>query len=78
MEEVNCSRCGSTAAALDRAPMPGDVGRSVLARICAACWKEWLRAQVVLINEEKMSPADPEHYDRLLEEMKTFLNLRGE
>lgn len=44
--------------------------------VCAACWKEWLGAQVILINEQGLSPANPEHFGFLVEQMKTFLNLR--
>ncbi|MCP3977778.1 MAG: oxidative damage protection protein [bacterium] len=75
MSEVSCSRCGSTAAGLDSAPIPGAEGQAILTRTCVACWQEWLRAQVILINEHRMSPADPEHYAKLMAEMQTFLNL---
>ncbi len=74
--QVSCSRCGSTAPGLAGAPLPGPVGRAVLDHACAACWKEWLGAQVILINEQGLSPANPEHFDFLVEQMKTFLNLR--
>lgn len=76
MAEVDCSRCGNTAEGLPRAPLPGAVGEAVLAGSCGACWAEWLRAQVILINENRLTPRNPEHYERLLAEMRTFLNLR--
>lgn len=78
MPEVNCSRCGSSAPGLESPPLPGPVGRAVLASACAACWREWLGAQVMLINESGLSPANPQHFDYLVEQMKTFLNLREE
>jgi Fe-S cluster biosynthesis and repair protein YggX len=31
--------------------------------------------QVMLINEQRLSPADPAHYARLVVEMRTFLGL---
>jgi len=76
MPDVSCSRCGSTAAGLDRTPLPGAVGEAVLAQSCAACWREWLEMQVKLINENRLTPANSEHFDQLVGEMKVFLNLR--
>ena len=78
MSELNCSRCGSTASGLEKAPLPGPVGQAVLSQACAACWREWLGAQVLLINEKSLSPAKAEHFDFLIEQMKTFLNLQEE
>jgi len=75
MTEVTCSRCGSTAAGLERPPLPGDLGEQVRDQTCTACWKEWLRTQVMFINEYRLSPADPDDYRRLVGEMRTFLNL---
>ena len=75
MSEVQCARCGTTAPGLERAPLPGAVGQAVQERTCAACWSEWLRAQVILINEYRLSPRQPEHFERLLGEMRGFLRL---
>jgi len=78
MTEVTCSRCGSTASGLDAEPLPGEPGRLVLRQACASCWSEWLGEQVKLINELRLNPARPEHYDRLVAEMTTWLNLQRE
>jgi Fe-S cluster biosynthesis and repair protein YggX len=78
MPEVSCSRCGSTAAGLERAPLPGAIGEAVLAETCASCWREWLATQVKLINEQRLTPANGEHFELLVREMKVFLNLRDE
>jgi len=75
MSQVQCSRCGSTRDGLERPPLPGDAGRLVHERTCRGCWDEWLKTQVILINEKRLSPVDPEHYRALLREMTTFLNL---
>ena len=76
MADVTCSRCGSTAEGLPRAPLPGEVGQQVHEQSCAACWKEWMAAQVILINENSLTPAKPEHYEFLVGHMKTFLTIR--
>ena len=75
MLEVSCTRCGKTAEGLDRSPLPGPIGERVKASACRACWSEWLGAQVILINERSLTPANPEHYEALLREMATFLDL---
>ncbi len=78
MTDVTCSRCGDTAAGLDRPPFTGPVGEKVREQVCAACWREWLGMQVKVINEYRLSPAHPEHFDFLVKQMKAFLNFREE
>lgn len=78
MPDVQCTRCGSSAEGLDSAPLPGEVGENVRRCTCRACWDEWLKAQVMVINENKLSPANPEHYRTLIDEMSTFLSLERE
>ena len=75
MAKVRCARCGKSAEGLERAPLPGVDGEQVLARSCAGCWKEWRGAQVILMNENQLSPGDPEHYRKLIGEMRSFLGL---
>jgi Fe-S cluster biosynthesis and repair protein YggX len=75
MAVVHCSRCGSDSPGLERAPIPGAVGLAVLEHTCAACWKEWLGMQVKYINEYRLSPLDPKHFEFLMEQARAFLNL---
>jgi Fe-S cluster biosynthesis and repair protein YggX len=76
MAEIQCARCGSRSEGLARAPLPGPVGEAVLEQVCPACWDEWRRVQVKLINEYRIEVTDPGQYDRLIGEMTVFLNLR--
>lgn len=78
MAQVHCSRCGNDADGLERPPLPGEPGNRVQEHVCGNCWQEWLRAQVMVINEYQLSPADPKHYEFLLEQMGAFLNLPKE
>jgi Fe-S cluster biosynthesis and repair protein YggX len=78
MTEVDCRRCGSRAPGLERAPLPGTLGQQVLGQVCAGCWKDWMDTQVKLMNENRLSPAEPEHYALLVSEMRSFLSLREE
>ena len=78
MAEVLCSRCGSTSESLKSSPLPGEQGQQILTQTCVPCWREWLATQVKIINEFSLSPANPEHFERLLGDMSTFLNLKDE
>ena len=75
MNNVKCARCGASAEGLTTPPLPGEVGQTLVARTCAACWKEWLGEQVKWINEYQLNPSDPEHYERLLGGMREYLKL---
>lgn len=75
MSEITCSRCGTRSASLDRPPLPGALGEMVVSRTCPRCWQEWRGMQVKIINEYRLSPADPKHFDYLVTQMKAFLHL---
>ena len=77
MADVTCTRCKKEAAGLERAPIPGETGQTILANVCAACWKEWLATQVKYINEYRLSPLDPRHFEFLVEQARAFLKLPG-
>ena len=78
MGQVSCSRCGNMGEGLERPPLPGGPGKRVMERTCRACWAEWLGAQVKLINEYRINPAEPKQYGLLLKEMDRFLKLANE
>lgn len=77
MALVTCTRCRTERPGLERAPFPGETGRSILENVCAACWREWLATQVKYINEYRLSPLDPRHFEFLIEQAKSFLKLPG-
>ncbi len=78
MSQIDCVRCGNTTAGLEKSPFPGDLGERVFEQVCAGCWKEWLGAQVILINEKALSGANPEHVTYLMDQMQTYLNMQTE
>ena len=75
MSEVLCNRCGKTAPGLNDAPFRNELGDKVLAHVCAACWQEWIRAQLMIMNEYRLNPLNDEHSKFLDEQMKIFLKL---
>ena len=42
-----------------RRPSPARTGREIQARVCADCWAEWRRAEVMVINELRLNFMDP-------------------
>ena len=71
---VHCARCGRPdAPALTRAPLPGPAGAELRSRICADCWEEWTRMEVMVINELRLNFMDPESQTVLDRHMRDFL-----
>lgn len=58
---------------LDFAPWPGELGKRVFANIGKPAWQRWLAHQTMLINENRLSPLNPEHRKLLEAEMEKFL-----
>jgi len=75
MAEVTCRRCGETKPALARAPMPGALGTTIQSSICADCWEEWRRAEVMVINELRLNFMDPAAQETLERQMREFFAL---
>jgi len=75
---ITCKRCGQAGDALAQAPIPTSVGSEIQQSICQACWREWLRTQVMLINEYRLNLMDPEARKVLEGQMRTFLKLAPE
>ena len=70
---VNCQKLGREAPGLDKAPYPGPLGERILENISAEAWQAWLAHQTMLINENRLSPREPETRKFLAREMEKFL-----
>ena len=75
MADVTCRRCGQTRPGLPRPPMPGVLGTEIQSSICAECWGEWTRAEVMVINELRLNFMDPAAQPVLERHMREFLLL---
>ena len=76
MATVACVRCGrQDAPALPRPPLPGTTGADLQARVCADCWREWQKAEVMVINELRLNFMDPAAQEILDQQMRQFLSL---
>jgi Fe-S cluster biosynthesis and repair protein YggX len=74
--DFHCGRCGRAGAPrLPRPPLPGALGREVQAGVCADCWGEWRRAEVMVINELRLNFMDPAAQEVLNRQLREFLQL---
>lgn len=71
---VQCARCGRPEApALPRPPLPGKAGQEIREKVCADCWNEWQKMEVMVINELRLNFMDPGAQEVLNRHMREFL-----
>ncbi|MBD3669645.1 MAG: oxidative damage protection protein [Gammaproteobacteria bacterium] len=70
---VHCAKLGKEAEGLERPPYPGDLGQKIFDNISKEAWQSWLGHQTMLINENRLTPIDPQHRAFLEKEMEKFL-----
>ncbi|MDE2270457.1 MAG: oxidative damage protection protein [Xanthomonadaceae bacterium] len=70
---IYCQKSRREAEGLDRPPWPGELGRRIFDHIGKPAWQQWLVHQTMLINEHRLSPADPAVRRMLADEMEHFL-----
>ncbi len=69
---VNCIKLKQEAEGLERQPYPGELGERIFNNVSKTAWQEWLRAQTILINENRLNPLDPEARKFLEQEMQNY------
>ena len=52
---------------------PGELGKRIYNEISKEAWGQWQKKQTMLINENRLSPMNPEHRAFLETEMEKFL-----
>ena len=70
--KVQCTLMNKEGEGLAFQPYPGELGKQIYDNICAEGWQAWLSHQTMLINENRLSPINPEHRKFLEDEMKKF------
>ncbi len=70
---VHCKYLGKEAEGLARKPLPGELGERIYNEISKDAWQKWLAHQTMLINENRLSPIDPEHRKYLEQQAEAFL-----
>ncbi|MBI4985377.1 MAG: oxidative damage protection protein [Rhodocyclales bacterium] len=67
---VNCIKLGREAEGLDFPPMPGDMGKRLYENVSKEAWQQWIRLQTMIINENRLNLADPQHRKYLAEQVE--------
>ena len=69
---VQCQLMKKEGPGLQFQPYPGELGKRIYENICAEAWQGWLAHQTMLINENRLSPINPEHRQFLEGEMEKY------
>ena len=69
---VQCIKLNKEAEGLDRPTYPGDLGKRIFDGASKEAWQMWMSHQTMLINENRLTPIDPEHRKFLEGEMEKF------
>ena len=67
---VKCVKLDKEAEGLDYPPYPGDLGKRIWENVSKEAWQMWMDHQTMLINEQHLSPVNPEHRKYLEEQME--------
>ena len=69
---VNCIKLKREAEGLDRLPYPGELGQRIFENVSKEAWQGWLKHQTMLINENRLSPVNPQARKFLEEQMEQY------
>lgn len=75
---VFCQVLKREAPALEEAPYPGEIGQRILDNVSAEGWRQWLERLTTIINENRLSTADPGSLDLIEKHMLGFLFNEGD
>ncbi len=75
--KVHCVKLQQEADALDRPPYPGELGQRIYENVSKQAWSMWIQQQTMLINEYRLTPADPKARAFLEREMENFFFGQG-
>ena len=75
MAQVQCVRCGNLGEPITEPLYLGKLETLVKGSICAACWGEWVKMRVMVINEYQVNLGDESGRALVKEQMFSFLKL---
>lgn len=73
MRMIHCKKLDREAEGLEFAPWPGELGQRIYNEISRQAWELWLAHQTLVINENRLSPLDPDARKLLTTQMEKFL-----
>jgi Fe-S cluster biosynthesis and repair protein YggX len=58
-----------------KSPYYGPLAETILSSTCEKCWKEWMDASLILLNEYRLNLLDPKHAEIYDRQLLAFLNI---
>lgn len=78
MRKVFCKVLKLEAEGLDSPPYPGDLGMRIYENISKEGWQQWLQRLATILNENRLSTADPGSLEVIERHMLGFLFGEGD
>ena len=69
---VQCIKLNKEAEGMDFAPLPGELGKKIWNQVSKEAWAAWLKQQTMLVNENRLSLADPQARQYLKEQTEAY------
>ena len=69
---VKCIKLGKELYGMDYPPYPGELGKRIYASVSKEAWGAWLKQQTMLVNENRLSLADPAARKYLSEQTEKY------
>ncbi len=69
---VKCVKLGQEAEGMAFPPYPGDLGKRIFENVSKEAWAGWLKQQTMLVNENRLSLADPAARKYLSEQTEKY------
>src|SRR5256886_5907637 len=67
---VKCIKLGREAEGLDFPTYPGELGKRIFDNVSKEAWGQWLEHQKMLVNENRLNPADKKAREYLAQQME--------
>ena len=78
MRIVQCTVLNLESEGLEKPPYPGELGERIYQNVSKDGWNQWLQRLVLIINENRLSTADPDNVSLIEEHMLGFLFKEGD
>ena len=75
MATIVCNRCQQSKEPLSEPPVGGQLGETIVERICPDCWDEWRETSARLINHYGLNLGLLDNSAELRRVMKEFLGV---
>ncbi|AVY93118.1 MULTISPECIES: oxidative damage protection protein [Microvirgula] len=69
---IHCIKLGREAEGLEFPPLPGELGKKIYEQVSKEAWQAWLKHQTMLINENRLSLADPRARQYLTQQLQNY------